>query len=105
MTALSMWYYLTLPYLICAERGIDGCWRCHLEKLNVIQCWNTAKDAILKAEDKCVPKKRQRISSRLLCMQQNVMQNIQKKRHLWETYRKSRDYEEYQAYQRVEKRG
>ena len=48
------------------------------------------------------PTKRRRISSRPLWMQQNIMRIIRKKRRLWNTYRKSRDYEEYLAYKKVQ---
>ena len=35
-------------------------------------------------------------------MQQNVIYTIRKKRRLWATYKKSKEYEEYLAYKKVE---
>ena len=36
-------------------------------------------------------------------MQKNVLRIIRKKKRLWKTYQKSKDYEEYLAYKCVEK--
>ena len=36
-------------------------------------------------------------------MQQNILKVIRKKKRLWNTYQKSKEYEEYLAYKRVEK--
>jgi hypothetical protein len=78
-------------------------WVSRLQNMNTLSTWDCIKETIQKAEDTCVPLKRRRISARPLWMQQNVMRIIRKKRRLWETYRKSKDYEEYQAYQKVQK--
>ena len=74
----------------------------HLEELDTLQAWDSIKTEIHKAENKAVPKKRRRVNSRPLWMQQNVMRTIRKKKRLWATYKKSKDYEEYLAYKRVE---
>ena len=71
--------------------------------LNTLEAWDLIKNEIRKAEDKSVPKKRRRISCRPLWMQQNIMRVIRKKRRLWATYKKSKQYEEYLAYKAVEK--
>ena len=73
-----------------------------MRNLDALQSWECVKEAIRKVEDKCVPKKKRRISNRPLWMQQNVMRTIRKKRRLWATYQKSKDYDEYLAYKRVE---
>ena len=73
-----------------------------MSNLNALQSWECVKNALWNAEVKCVPKKRRRISCRPLWMQQNVMRIIRKKRRLWATYQKSKDYEEYKAYKKVE---
>ena len=78
-------------------------WVHELENCNVLESWDFVKSAILDAEEKCVPKKRRRISSRPIWMQQNIIRTIRKKRRLWKTYIKSKDYEEYLAYKKVEK--
>jgi hypothetical protein len=78
-------------------------WVHELENCNVLESWNFVKSAILNAEEKCVPNKRRRISSRPIWMQQNIIRTIRKKRRLWKTYTKSKDYEEYLAYKKVEK--
>ena len=78
-------------------------WVHELENCNVLESWDFVKSAILDAEEKCVPKKRRRISSRPIWMQQNIIRTIRKKRRLWKTYTKSKDYEEYLAYKKVEK--
>ena len=78
-------------------------WVTQLDSLNTLQSWDSIKGSIQEAENKSVPLKRRRISTRPLWMQQNVMRVIRKKRRLWETYRRSKDYEEYQAYQKVQK--
>ena len=75
-------------------------WR--MDGLDTQQSWSYVKTKILEAEDKCVPKKRRRVGCRPLWMQQNVMRIIRKKRRLWSTYKKTKDYEEYLAYKKVE---
>jgi hypothetical protein len=47
--------------------------------------------------------KRRRAANKPLWMQQNVLRVIRKKKRLWSTYQKSKDYEEYLAYKRVER--
>ena len=53
-----------------------------------------------------MPKKLRRVSSRPLWMTRNVMRLIRKKKRVWKWYSSSeysrRDYEEYQAYKRVQ---
>ena len=75
-------------------------WR--MDGLDTLQSWSFVKANILEAEDKCVPKKRRRVGCRPLWMQQNVMRIIRKKRRLWSTYKKTKDYSEYLAYKKVE---
>lgn len=73
-----------------------------MDNLDTLQSWDLVKTEILKAEDSYVPKKRRRVKCRPLWMQQNIIRTIRKKRRLWATYKKSREYEEYLAYKRVE---
>ena len=74
-----------------------------LNDMNTLDSWDLFKNEVWKAEERCVPTKRRRVKCRPLWMQQNVMRTIRKKRRLWATYKKTRDYEEYLAYKRVEK--
>ncbi len=54
------------------------------------------------AQEQCVPKKRRRIGNKPLWMNQNIMRTIRKKRRLWRTYTDTRDYQQYQAYKKIE---
>ena len=74
-----------------------------LDDLSALQAWDCVKSEICKAEDTIVPKKRPRVNWRPLWMQQNIMRTIRKKRRLWATYKKTKQYEEYLVYKRVEK--
>ena len=73
-----------------------------MEGLDTLKSWSFVKEKIWEAEDKSVPKKRRRVGCRPLWMQQNVMRIIRKKKRLWATYKKTKDYEEYLAYKKVE---
>ena len=78
-------------------------WEERLAEKNTLETWDSIKAHIHEVEGKCVPRKRRRIASRPLWMQQNVLRTIRKKRRLWSTYQQSREYEEYLAYKKVEK--
>ena len=51
----------------------------------------------------CIPLKPRRASNKPLWMNQNIMRLIRKKRRLWNWYKTTRDYTEYQAYLAVQK--
>ena len=85
--------------LLRQELDID--W--NFDGLNTLEAWDMVKKEIHRAEDKCVPKKRRRVNCRPLWMQQNIMRVIRKKKRLWATYKKSKQYDEYLAYKRVER--
>ena len=73
-----------------------------MEGLGALDSWSYVKENILLAEDRCVPRKRRRVGSRPLWMQQNVMRTIRKKKRLWATYKRTNDYAEYLAYKNVQ---
>ena len=78
-------------------------WVKEMDGMNTLESWDFFKKEVSVAELKCVPMKRRRVSSRPLWMQQNVMRIIRKKKRLWATYQRTKEFEEYQAYKRVEK--
>ena len=65
-------------------------------ELDAENTWTVIKNKIKEAELKSVPLKR-RAANKPLWMQQYVLRTIRKKKRLWETYQRSRDYEEYLA--------
>ena len=67
-------------------------WETRLVNLDTLKTWDSIKSALHQVEEKCVPKKRRRIASRPLWMQQNVMRTIRKKRRLWRTYQQTKDF-------------
>ena len=81
-------------------------WEAELEGKAGIESWDFIKQKTDEETDKCVPKKLRRVSSRPLWMTRNVMRLIRKKKRVWKWYSSSeysrRDYEEYQAYKKVQ---
>ena len=78
-------------------------WSACLDNLDTLQTWDFIKEKIKSAEAHSVPMKRRRVASKPLWMQQNILRIIRKKKRLWNTYQKSKMYEEYLAYKCVEK--
>ena len=78
-------------------------WESDMENMDTLKSWEYVKTRLASAENNCVPKKKRRTSSRPLWMQQNIMRTIRRKKRLWATYQKSKEFEEYQAYKRVER--
>ena len=83
--------------------NLDIDWLDCLSNMRTLESWDTFKKLVKEAEEKSVPKKRRRVGSRPLWMQQNVMRIIRKKKRLWKTYKESKDYKEYLAYKKVER--
>lgn len=69
---------------------------------STLDSWTKFKDILQNAQEQCVPKKRRRIGNKPLWMNQNIMRTIRKKRRLWRTYTDTRDYQQYQAYKKIE---
>ena len=64
--------------------GLGGIvWENRVSNMDAVTTWETIKGIIYESDSKCVPKKRRRVANRPLCMQQNVMRIIRKKRRLW----------------------
>ena len=76
-------------------------WKKEMEG-NTLKSWTKFKEILQNAQDQCVPKKRRRKCNRPIWMNQNIMRTIRKKRRLWKTYTSTRDYQQYQAYKKVE---
>ena len=78
-------------------------WERDMQNMDTLNSWEFVKSRLASAENNCVPKKRRRTSNKPLWMQQNVMRTIRRKKRLWATYQKTKEFEEYQAYKRVER--
>lgn len=81
-------------------------WEAELSGKSGVEAWDVIKAKIDEETEKCVPKKLRRVNSRPLWMTRNVMRLVRKKRRAWRWYTSSaysrRDYEEYQAYKKVQ---
>ena len=95
------WRHADLDIFRAELAGVD--WEITMAGLNTLQCWEMFKEKVKEAEEKSVPKKRRRVSNRPIWMKQNIIRIIRKKRRLWKHYKKTKDYDEYISYKRVEK--
>ena len=76
-------------------------WENILSEADTITSWELFKTKLLSTIEESIPKKKRRCSNRPLWMIQNVMRTIRKKRRLWKWYCTTKDYEDYQAYQKT----
>ena len=98
------WGKADLDKLAAALAEIN--WESKLVGKTRVESWEYFKAEVDDATEKCVPKKLRRIGSRPLWMTKNVMRLVRKKRRIWRWYTTSkdskRDYEEFQAFKRVQ---
>ena len=78
-------------------------WEQRFSNQDACTAWETFKLFVQEVEEECVPKKRRRVASRPLWMQQNVIRTIREKRRLWRTYKRTSNYQDYLAYKKLEK--
>ena len=73
-------------------------WNTELGSLNADDSWIQFKAIIDKIQNDNVPQKKRRVRNRPLWMKPNIMRTIRKKRRLWKTYSKSREYQDLLLY-------
>ena len=78
-------------------------WESELEDLECESAWTMFKSKVDELQAKHVPMKKRRTNRRPLWMNTKIMRTIRKKRKLWKRYSQSRDYEDHQAYKKVER--
>ena len=78
-------------------------WYEELQDLGTEDSWGKFKERLNTVVDECVPKKKRRTGqAKPLWMQQNVLRLIRKKRRLWSSYQKTREFQSWQAYRKVQ---
>ena len=78
-------------------------WEEQFGPLNTFQCWDILKEELSNSMNECIPLKNRRVSNKPLWMNNNIMRLIRKKRRMWNWYKTTKDYAEYQAYRNVQK--
>ena len=78
-------------------------WANELEDLDCEASWAKFRAKMDELQAKHIPWKKRRNNRRPLWMNTKIMRTIRKKRKLWKRYSQSRDYEDHQAYKKVEK--
>ena len=77
-------------------------WTSELAELDCEASWAKFRATIDQLQAKHVPLKKRRNNRRPLWMNAKIMRTIRKKRKLWKKYSESRDYDDHQAYKKVE---
>ena len=78
-------------------------WNSELCDVDAQDGWTVFKNKLSKSMEECIPMKTRRADNKPLWMNQNIMRLIRKKRRLWNCYKSTKDYLEYQAYLNVQK--
>ena len=79
-------------------------WEEKLEGKKGVECWDIFKNVLNEDTERCIPKKKRRVGTKLVWMNKNTLRLIQKKRRLWKWYTREggRDYESFQAFKSVQ---
>ena len=78
-------------------------WASELSEVGANDGWTLFKNKLSISMEDCIPLKTRRANNKPLWMNQNIMRLIRKKRRLWNWYKTTKDYIEYQAYLNVQK--
>ena len=78
-------------------------WVAEIQDCDCEEAWTKFKARLDEVQAKHVPLKKRRCNRRPVWMNARILRTIRKKRKLWKRYSQSRDYEDHQAYKRVEK--
>ena len=78
-------------------------WNSEFRGVGAQDGWTIFKNRLSKSMEDCIPLKTRRSDNKPLWMNQNIMRLIRKKRRLWNWYKTTKDYAEYQAYLEVQK--
>ena len=78
-------------------------WSSELKDIGAQDGWMAFKNKLTAAMKECIPMKTRRSDNKPLWMNQNIMRLIRKKRRLWNWYKTTKDYLEYQEYLKCQK--
>ena len=78
-------------------------WKLQLGDKSANDGWIHFKEKLYQSMEECIPLKTRRENNTPLWMNQNIMRTIRKKRRLWNWYKTTKDYSDYQAYLNVQK--